>query len=164
MRRLSALQARVSSLEPLYSIFSRQNSPLICIFHRLTRHHNAGTFSRDSKKYINKYYRAHWQPYWAIFGLFGCIMTVIFIGWPAVYLLSAGEAFLTQNQLKPKNYLAADVAGAYSGVSEFSPDLVLPIHDPEESSLILTCTLLAYPILLTLRRLQDPQGNEHSGL
>ena len=86
-------------------------------------------------------------------------MTVIFIGWPAVYLLSAGEAFLTQNQLKPKNYLAADVAGAYSGVSEFFPDLVLPIHDPEESSLILTCTSLAYPILLTLHRLQDPQGN-----
>jgi hypothetical protein len=46
-------------------------------------------------------------------------MIVIFSSWPAVYLLSAGEAFLTQNQLKPKNYLAADVAGAYSGVSEF---------------------------------------------
>ena len=65
------------------------------------------------------YYRAHWQPFWAIFGLVGCIMIVIFSGWPAVYLLSAGEAFLTQNHLKPKNYLAADVAGAYSGVSEF---------------------------------------------
>jgi hypothetical protein len=120
MRRLSALQARVSSLRPLYSFFPPQNGQLIYILHRLTRHHNAGTYSRDSEKYKNEYYRAHWQPYWAIFGLFGCIMIVIFCGWPAIYLLGAGEAFLTQNQLKPKNYLAADVAGAYSGVSEFS--------------------------------------------
>ena len=121
MRRLSTLQARVSSLEPLHSFFPHQNGRLIYIFHRLTRHHNAGTFSRDGEKYMNKYYRAHWQPYWAIFGLVGCTIIVIFCGWPSVYLLSAGEAFLTQNQLKPKNYLAADVAGAYSGVSEFFP-------------------------------------------
>jgi hypothetical protein len=91
-------------------------------------------------------------------------MIVIFSGWPAACLLSAGEAFLTQNQLKLKNYLAADVAGAYSGVSEKFPGLVLPIHDPGASSLISTCTLLAYPILLALRRLQDLQGNAHSGL
>lgn len=121
MRRLSALQARVRSLEPFYPFISPQNSPLINYFRRLTRHHIAGNFSRDSKNYINKYYRAHWQPYWAIFGLFSCIMIVIFSGWPAVYLLSAGNTFLTQNQLKPKNYLAADVAGAYSGVSELFP-------------------------------------------
>jgi amino acid transporter len=76
---------------------------------------------RDSKEYINKHYRAHWQPLCAIFGLFGCIMIVIFSGWPAIYLLSAGEAFLTENRLKPKDYLAADVVGAYSGVSEFFP-------------------------------------------
>jgi hypothetical protein len=158
MRRLSALQARVSLF------LSHQISRLIYIFRRLNRHRDTGAFSRDDDGYMNKYYRAHGQPSWAIFGLFSCIIVVIFGGWPAIYLLSAGEAFLTQNQLKPKYYLAADVAGAYSGVSEIFSDLVLPIHDPEAPSLILMCTLLAYPILLALRRLQDLQGNANSGL
>jgi hypothetical protein len=117
MHRLSALQARVSSTHRVHS-FPGQDIKLIHIFHRLTKHHIAGTFSRDSEAYINKHYRAHWQPYWAIFGLFGCILIVISSGWPAVYLLSAGETFLTHNQLKPKGYLGADVVGAYSGVSE----------------------------------------------
>jgi len=54
---------------------------------------------------------------WALFGLFGCIMIVIFSGWPSAYLLSAGHEFLDEHELKPRPYLAADVAGAYAGVS-----------------------------------------------
>ena len=44
-------------------------------------------------------------------------MIVIISGWPAVYLLTEGTDFINVNHLKPRPYLAADVGGAYSGVS-----------------------------------------------
>lgn len=75
------------------------------------------SLSRGSDLYKDKHYRAHWQPGCAIFGLFACVMIVVFSGWPAIYLLVAEDSLAkaVRERLKPSRYFAADVVGAYSG-------------------------------------------------
>ncbi|MCJ1417616.1 Cationic amino acid transporter 2 [Xylographa parallela] len=68
-------------------------------------------FSRDDDLYRRRHYRAHWQPLCAIFGLVGCLLIVLFSGWPAIYLLHIGA----HPSIKPTSYLIADVVGAYVG-------------------------------------------------
>jgi amino acid transporter len=72
---------------------------------------------RDSDYYQREHYRAHWQPLCAIFGLFACIIVVIFSGWPAIYLLRARDTLSTVDAIKDSGSLAGYVVGAYSGVS-----------------------------------------------
>jgi amino acid transporter len=43
--------------------------------------------------------------------LVGCVLIIIFSGWPAIYLLYIGP----QSAIKPTSYLIADVVGAYAG-------------------------------------------------
>ncbi|KAI9751513.1 MAG: Cationic amino acid transporter 2 [Lichina confinis] len=80
------------------------------------------SLSRGSDLYKDKHYRAHWQPGCAIFGLVACVLIVIFSGWPAIYLLVAGEdsenavrKLEPGRKLKPSRYFVADIVGAYSG-------------------------------------------------
>ncbi len=74
-------------------------------------------FSRDGDVYQMKHYRARWQPMWAILGLIGSGLIILFSGWPAIYILRARHTLSTDALLKDNKYLAADLVGAYSGVS-----------------------------------------------
>lgn len=78
-----------------------------------------GDFGRDSEAYRRKHYRGHWQPAWAILGLISCILIVVFSGWPAIYLLKERSNLspMTNADLKSNTKLAADLVGAYLGVS-----------------------------------------------
>jgi amino acid transporter len=83
---------------------------------------------RDSDAYKEQnHYRAHWQPLCAVFGLFGCLMMILFGGWPAIYLLKARNKLSTAAELKSPGSLIADVAGAYSGVCIHNPPKRHPI-------------------------------------
>jgi amino acid transporter len=62
------------------------------------------------------YYRAHWQPLCAYFGLLGCVILVIFSGWAAIYILSARRTLGPNDDLKSSGKLIADLVGAYSAV------------------------------------------------
>ncbi|KAI9800303.1 MAG: Cationic amino acid transporter 2 [Piccolia ochrophora] len=81
----------------------------------LTQLEKNEVFSRDDPTYKKKHYRAHWQPLWAIFGLFACTMIIIFSGWPAIYLLCEKGNLDPRIRLKHDKLLAADIIGAYSG-------------------------------------------------
>jgi len=86
-------------------------------FHISFKYLAVDVLDRDRDEYAKQhYYRAHWQPYCAYFGLFGCTMMVIFSGWPAIYLLNVGDSLSTAADLKSSGLLVADVIGAYSGV------------------------------------------------
>lgn len=86
------------------------------VIHRLTQMAQNG-LDRDSEEFQERYYRAHWQPLCAIFGLFSCTMVVLFSGWSAIYLLMARDTLSTADILKDPGSLVGDVVGAYSGVS-----------------------------------------------
>ena len=84
---------------------------------RLVRLEENGVLSRDSDEYAARgFYRAHWQPLWAWCGLVGCIAIMLSSGWPAIYLLRNRHNLVIDDQLKSNALLAADIAGAYSGV------------------------------------------------
>jgi len=71
--------------------------------------------SRDDPPYTTKYYRAHWQPLCAYFGLFGCVLLVLFSGWAPIYILSARRKLGGNSSLKSSGGLVADLIGAYAG-------------------------------------------------
>lgn len=71
--------------------------------------------SRDDEEYKQKYYRPHWQPFWAYTGLVGCTLIMVFSGWPAIYILRQRRYLATGAELKPDHLLAWDLAGAYAG-------------------------------------------------
>src|SRR2546430_16136316 len=56
--------------------------------------------SRDDPPYTDMYYRAHWQPLFAYFGLFGCVAIVLFSGWPAIYILASRKHLTGNDDLK----------------------------------------------------------------
>jgi amino acid transporter len=94
--------------------------------------------SRDEPDYTTKYYRAHWQPLCAYFGLLGFTLLVIFSGWAAIYILSARRKLEGNDSLKSSEKLIADLIGAYSGVKCSPPDLAM---------LALCTDMLLQPIL-----------------
>lgn len=73
------------------------------------------TLSRDDPPYTTKYYRAHWQPLCAYFGLLCFSLLVLFSGWAAVYILSARRKLGSNDSLKSNEKLAADLIGSYAG-------------------------------------------------
>ena len=83
----------------------------------LSRYAREGSIRRDSKQYMQQYYRASWQPACAWLGLVGCALVVVFSGWPAIYIMVARQSLATRDLLKSNTLLAADIVGAYSGVS-----------------------------------------------
>ena len=89
----------------------------------LARLERDGIFSRDHPLYAKRYYRAHWQPVWAWIGLVGVSLIILFSGWPAIYIMVARRTLATDTLLKSNALLAADLIGAYSGVSPMSVDL-----------------------------------------
>ena len=80
--------------------------------------HERRVYSRDRNPYMERHYRAHWQPMWAIVGLVGCILIVLFSGWPAIYILHSRHNLAADKDLKTNTQLAADLVGAYAGVGE----------------------------------------------
>lgn len=81
---------------------------------RLDRLKSQDGLSRDDPPYTTMYYRAHWQPLCAYFGLLCFSLLVIFSGWDAIYILSARRKL--DDGLKSNARLAADLIGSYSGV------------------------------------------------
>ncbi|OCL08475.1 hypothetical protein AOQ84DRAFT_439560 [Glonium stellatum] len=77
--------------------------------------HKRQVYSRDQHRYMSRHYRAHWQPMWAYIGLIGCVLIVIFSGWPAIYILRSRHHLLADKYLKTNVQLAADLIGAYAG-------------------------------------------------
>jgi yeast amino acid transporter len=53
---------------------------------------------------------------WAYIGLIGCVMIVVFSGWPAIYILHSRNHLAADKDLKTNTQLAADLIGAYAGV------------------------------------------------
>jgi hypothetical protein len=102
---------------------TRLTQNLIFDFRSLTLHQKskAKLIIRDSAPYKAKHYRAHWQPFCAWVGLVGCIAIIIFSGWPAIHVLRTWDSLTERDKLKSKGSLGADVAGAYAGVSIYSP-------------------------------------------
>ena len=56
------------------------------------------------------YYRAHWQPLWAILGLVLCVLLVIVGPWNAIYDLVSGPEGV------PARDLVVDLVFSYIGV------------------------------------------------
>lgn len=81
----------------------------------LTALEERGMYSRDSESYRKQFYRAHWQPLWAILGLVGCSLIMIFTPWAALYIMSNRRNLADGANLKPNHLLAWDLVGAYSG-------------------------------------------------
>lgn len=77
--------------------------------------HRRNVYSRDRDPYMSKHYRAHWQPTWAYVGLIGCILIVLFSGWPAIYILHSRHNLVADKDLKTNVQLAGDLIGAYAG-------------------------------------------------
>ena len=73
--------------------------------------------SRDDPPYTILYYRAHWQPYCAYLGLFGCTLLVIFSGWVPIYILAGRRKLGGNNDLLSNTALIAEIVGTYAGVS-----------------------------------------------
>ncbi|KAF2193405.1 hypothetical protein K469DRAFT_651793 [Zopfia rhizophila CBS 207.26] len=110
--------------QPILSLAGFYTSTLACVYAAecvaflrfrsgLNRLSNEGAYSRDDPPYTDRYYRAHWQPLCAIFGFCGCVMIVLFSGWPAIYIISQRSS--SDDGLKSNGLLAADLVGAYSG-------------------------------------------------
>lgn len=72
------------------------------------------TIDRSKAAYMSKYYRAHWQPMWAILGLVMCILIAVTMGWAAIFDLC------TSNGTVSRHDSIVDVATAYIGVSGYS--------------------------------------------
>ena len=68
------------------------------------------TINRGVDALYNPYYRAHWQPLWAIIGLVLCTLLVLTLGWTAIYDLCSG------NEAIPRGNSIADLAISYAGV------------------------------------------------
>jgi hypothetical protein len=83
-------------------------------------------------------------------------MVILFSGWPSIYLLVARDSLTTKDQLKSPGRLAADVVGAYSGVSTS-----LPHHDIDKDPNALLITP-AHHLLLSFLWIQIHQRDEHS--
>ena len=69
-----------------------------------------GIVDRDDNSYEAKYYRARRQPFWAIVGLIGCTLVVLFSGWAPIYQL-----VIKSPGVKPRD-AAEQIVGAYLGV------------------------------------------------
>ena len=92
----------------------------------MTERYRKRLYNRDDDDYKTRYYRAHWQPACAIIGLVGCLLAMVFSGWPAIYLLREGGSVKPEGGLKSAKNLGADIAGAYIGVSAYMPVLSRP--------------------------------------
>ena len=105
------------------------------------------TINRENDSYPVKYYRAHWQPLWAIIGLTSCTSMVITLGWSAVYDLCAGTAGVTTHDS------IVDLINAYLGVSGFNWNAVPRTDSHAVNSL--SCS----PWFMLLTRLHTRQGS-----
>ncbi|ERF68588.1 hypothetical protein EPUS_04686 [Endocarpon pusillum Z07020] len=112
--------------QPILSLSSFFVSTLACVYiseciaflrfkKGLTTLDEKDVFSRDEELYRKRHYRAHWQPLCAIFGLAGCLLVVMFSGWPAIYLLKNYDAVKPDQSIKPQLMLIGDLLGAYLG-------------------------------------------------
>lgn len=73
--------------------------------------------NRDGEYYMKHHYRAHWQPMWAIIGLVGCTLLMIFSGWSAVYELSkVRKVDGKEMRVVAKGDSAFAIVAAYLGV------------------------------------------------
>ncbi|KAL8939526.1 MAG: hypothetical protein Q9216_003312 [Gyalolechia sp. 2 TL-2023] len=77
------------------------------------------SIDRDSDKYRETHYRAHWQPLWAILGLTLCSLLMLFSGWAAIYDLCAGSRDVDWRDA------VVDLAAAYLGPLMFFIILVV---------------------------------------
>jgi len=98
----------------LACVYASESISFIRFRSGLERLRKRDKLSRDDPPYTTMYYRAHWQPLCAYFGLLGCILLVIFSGWAAIYILSARRKLGGNDGLKSSGKLAADLIGAYS--------------------------------------------------
>ena len=73
------------------------------------------TIDRNRSYYKAKYYRAHWQPLWALIGLVSCTILMLFFGWNAIYDLCAKSKGVS------KEDSIVDLITAYLGVNAHFP-------------------------------------------
>ena len=66
---------------------------------------------RDAPAYNQNHYRAHWQPIWALLGLFLCSLLVLTGGWAAIYDLVAKSKGVSRRDS------IVDLIAVYVGVS-----------------------------------------------
>lgn len=66
---------------------------------------------RDGRAYKSNHYRAHWQPLWAVLGIFLCSLLLLFSGWSAIYdLVVRSKGIARRDSI-------VDIVAAYLGVS-----------------------------------------------
>ncbi|KAI4167688.1 MAG: hypothetical protein LQ343_007007 [Gyalolechia ehrenbergii] len=105
--------------EPLHVFTRLYTGPLLCIyateclaflrFLSAIKFHQR-SINRNSDKYREKHYRAHWQPVWAILGLTLCTLLMLFSGWAAIYDLCARSPGVDWRDA------VVDLVAAYLGV------------------------------------------------